>query len=198
MLDHAQVAAKAAIDPENFALANCLRALAIDAVNAANSGHPGAPMGMADAATVLFRNHLKFDASAPDWPDRDRFVLSNGHASMLLYGLLHLTGYEDMTRDQIRNFRQWGAITAGHPEWGHAKGVETTTGPLGQGLATAVGMALAERALAAEFPGLVDHRTWVMLGDGCLQEGIGQEAISLAGHLGLGKLNLLYDDNDIT
>ncbi|EPX75674.1 transketolase [Salipiger mucosus] len=198
MLDQPQVAAKAAIDPENFALANCLRALAIDAVNAANSGHPGAPMGMADAATVLFRKHLKFDASAPDWPDRDRFVLSNGHASMLLYGLLHLTGYADMTIEQIRNFRQWGAITAGHPEWGHAKGVETTTGPLGQGLATAVGMALAERALAAEFPGLVDHRTWVMLGDGCLQEGIGQEAISLAGHLGLGKLNLLYDNNDIT
>ncbi|WP_417843457.1 transketolase [Thalassospira sp.] len=193
-----QIAAKTAIDPENFALANCLRALAIDAVNAANSGHPGAPMGMADAATVLFRKHLKFDASAPDWADRDRFVLSNGHASMLLYGLLHLTGYEDMTIDQIRNFRQWGSITAGHPEWGHAKGIETTTGPLGQGLATAVGMALAERALAGEFPGLVDHRTWVMLGDGCLQEGIGQEAISLAGHLGLGKLNLLYDDNDIT
>lgn len=193
-----QIAAKAAIDPENFALANCLRALAIDAVNAANSGHPGAPMGMADAATVLFRKHLKFDASAPDWADRDRFVLSNGHASMLLYGLLHLTGYEDMTIDQIRNFRQWGSITAGHPEWGHAKGIETTTGPLGQGLATAVGMALAERALAGEFPGLVDHHTWVMLGDGCLQEGLGQEAISLAGHLGLGKLNLLYDDNDIT
>jgi transketolase len=193
-----QIAAKAAIDPENFALANCLRALAIDAVNAANSGHPGAPMGMADAATVLFRKHLKFDASAPDWADRDRFVLSNGHASMLLYGLLHLTGYEDMTIDQIRNFRQWGSITAGHPEWGHAKGIETTTGPLGQGLATAVGMALAERALAGEFPGLVDHQTWVMLGDGCLQEGLGQEAISLAGHLGLGKLNLLYDDNDIT
>lgn len=155
-------------------------------------------MGMADAATMLFRKHLKFDASAPDWPDRDRFILSNGHASMLLYGLLHLTGYADMTLDQIRNFRQWGSITAGHPEWGHAKGVETTTGPLGQGLATAVGMVLAERALAAEFPDLVDHRTWVMLGDGCLQEGIGQEAISLAGHLGLGKLNLLYDDNDIT
>ena len=193
-----QIAAKAAIDPENFALANCLRALAIDAVNAANSGHPGAPMGMADAATVLFRKHLKFDAAAPDWADRDRFVLSNGHASMLLYGLLHLTGYEDMTIDQIRNFRQWGSITAGHPEWGHAKGIETTTGPLGQGLATAVGMALAERALAGEFPGLVDHQTWVMLGDGCLQEGLGQEAISLAGHLGLGKLNLLYDDNDIT
>ncbi|HBN49458.1 transketolase [Thalassospira xiamenensis] len=198
MNDQSQIAAAAAKDPENFALANCLRVLAIDAVNAANSGHPGAPMGMADAATVLFRNHLKFDASAPDWPDRDRFILSNGHASMLLYGLLHLTGYEDMTIDQIRNFRQWGAITAGHPEWGHAKGIETTTGPLGQGLATAVGMALAERALAAEFPGLVDHRTWVMLGDGCLQEGIGQEAISLAGHLGLGKLNVLYDDNNIT
>ncbi|KZD06182.1 transketolase [Thalassospira xiamenensis] len=198
MNDQSQIAAAAAKDPENFALANCLRVLAIDAVNAANSGHPGAPMGMADAATVLFRKHLKFDASAPDWPDRDRFILSNGHASMLLYGLLHLTGYEDMTIDQIRNFRQWGAITAGHPEWGHAKGIETTTGPLGQGLATAVGMALAERALAAEFPGLVDHRTWVMLGDGCLQEGIGQEAISLAGHLGLGKLNVLYDDNNIT
>ncbi|MBR9891384.1 transketolase [bacterium] len=198
MLDHSQLAAKAAIDPANFALANCLRALAIDAVNAANSGHPGAPMGMADAATVLFRSHLKFDASAPDWPDRDRFVLSNGHASMLLYGLLHLTGYADMTLEQIRNFRQWGAITAGHPEWGHAKGIETTTGPLGQGIATAVGMALAERRMADEFPGLVDHRTWVMLGDGCLQEGIGQEAISLAGHLGLGKLNVLYDDNDIT
>ncbi|PTB87499.1 transketolase [Pseudidiomarina aestuarii] len=198
MNDQSQIAAAAAKDPENFALANCLRVLAIDAVNAANSGHPGAPMGMADAATVLFRKHLKFDAAAPDWPDRDRFILSNGHASMLLYGLLHLTGYADMTIGQIRNFRQWGAITAGHPEWGHAKGVETTTGPLGQGLATAVGMALAERALAAEFPGLVDHRTWVMLGDGCLQEGIGQEAISLAGHLGLGKLNVLYDDNSIT
>ncbi|KGJ03910.1 transketolase [Paracoccus halophilus] len=193
------IAAKAALDPENFALANCIRALSIDAVNAANSGHPGAPMGMADAATVLFRNHLKFDAKNPDWPDRDRFVLSNGHASMLQYSLLHLTGYEDMTLDQVRNFRQWGAITAGHPEYGHAKGIELTTGPLGQGLAMAVGMALAERRLAAEFGGdLVDHRVYVMLGDGCLQEGIGQEAISLAGHLGLGKLIVLYDDNSIT
>ena len=193
------IAAKADLDPQNFALANCIRALTIDAVNAANSGHPGAPMGMADAATVLFRNHLKFDAANPDWPDRDRFVLSNGHASMLLYSLLHLTGYQDMTLEQIKNFRQWGAITAGHPEYGHAKGIETTTGPLGQGLATAVGMALAERALAGEFgDDLVDHRTWVMLGDGCLQEGIGQEAISLAGHLGLGKLIVLYDDNSIT
>ncbi|CAM3190227.1 transketolase [Paracoccus nototheniae] len=193
------IAAKADLDPQNFALANCIRALTIDAVNAANSGHPGAPMGMADAATALFRNHLKFDAANPDWPDRDRFVLSNGHASMLLYSLLHLTGYEDMTLEQVKNFRQWGSITAGHPEYGHAKGIETTTGPLGQGLATAVGMALAERALAGEFGAdLVDHHTYVMLGDGCLQEGIGQEAVSLAGHLGLGKLIVLYDDNSIT
>lgn len=194
-----KIAAKAELDPQNFALANCIRALAIDAVNAANSGHPGAPMGMADAATVLFRNHLKFDAKNPDWPDRDRFVLSNGHASMLLYSLLHLTGYEDMTLEQVKNFRQWGSITAGHPEYGHAKGIETTTGPLGQGIATAVGMALAERRLAAEFgDDLVDHHTYVFTGDGCLQEGIGQEAISLAGHLGLGKMIVLYDDNDIT
>jgi transketolase len=193
------VAAKAALDPQNFALANCIRALAIDGVEAAKSGHPGAPMGMADAATALFRNHLKFDTANPDWPDRDRFVLSNGHASMMLYALLHLTGYQDMTLDQVRNFRQWGAITAGHPEYGHAKGIEVTTGPLGQGLATAVGMALAERRLAAEFGAdLVDHHTYVFLGDGCLQEGVGQEAISLAGHLGLGKLIVLYDDNSIT
>ncbi|MBU0644099.1 MAG: transketolase [Alphaproteobacteria bacterium] len=183
----------------NRALANCIRALTIDAVETANSGHPGAPMGMADAATVLFRRHLKFDASAPDWPDRDRFVLSNGHASMMLYSLLHLTGYQDMTMEQIRNFRQLGYKTAGHPEYGHAKGIETTTGPLGQGLAMAVGMAMAERRLAAQFgDALVDHRTYVFLGDGCLQEGIGQEAISLAGHLGLGKLIVLYDDNKIT
>ena len=199
MSQQAFVAAKSALDPENFALANCIRALTIDAVEASKSGHPGAPMGMADAATVLFRKHLKFDASQPDWPDRDRFVLSNGHASMLLYSLLHLTGYADMTLEQIRNFRQWGAITAGHPEYGHAKGVETTTGPLGQGIATAVGMALAERRLAAEFgTDLVDHHTYVFVGDGCLQEGIGQEAISLAGHLGLSKLIVLYDDNSIT
>lgn len=193
------IAAKAALDPKNFALANCIRALAIDAVEAAKSGHPGAPMGMADAATALFRSHLKFDAANPDWPDRDRVVLSNGHASMMLYALLYLTGYQDMTLEQLKNFRQWGAITAGHPEYGHAKGIETTTGPLGQGLATAVGMALAERRLAAEFGAdLVDHHTYVFLGDGCLQEGIGQEAISLAGHLGLSKLIVLYDDNSIT
>ncbi|HBD92013.1 MAG TPA: transketolase, partial [Gemmobacter sp.] len=199
MPQSAQIAAKAALDPQNFALANCIRALAIDGVEAAKSGHPGAPMGMADAAAALFRGHLKFDAANPDWPDRDRFVLSNGHASMMLYALLHLTGYEDMTLEQLKNFRQWGAITAGHPEYGHAKGVEVTTGPLGQGLATAVGMALAERRLAAEFGAdLVDHHTYVFLGDGCLQEGIGQEAISLAGHLGLAKLIVIYDDNDIT
>ncbi|MDD9731655.1 transketolase [Mameliella sp. AT18] len=193
------IAAKAALDPGGFALANCIRALSIDAVEAAKSGHPGAPMGMADAATALFRDHLKFDASAPDWPDRDRVVLSNGHASMLLYSLLHLTGYADMTIEELRNFRQLGARTAGHPEYGHAKGIETTTGPLGQGFANAVGMAMAERALGAEFGAdLVDHHTYVFLGDGCLQEGIGQEAISLAGHLGLGKLIVLYDDNQIT
>ena len=198
MLSDPIIASKQRLAPENFALANCIRALSIDAVNAANSGHPGAPMGMADAATVLFRNHLKFDASHPDWPDRDRFVLSNGHASMMLYALLHLTGYPDMTMDEIRHFRQWGARTAGHPEYGHARGIETTTGPLGQGVAMAVGMAMSERLLAAQFPGLVDHHTYVMLGDGCLQEGISQEAISLAGHLGLGKLIMLYDDNGIT
>lgn len=197
VLEKALASAKS--DSENFALANCIRVLSIDAVEAANSGHPGAPMGMADAATVLYRDFLKFDAADPDWPDRDRVVLSNGHASMLLYSLLHLTGVEDMTIDQIRNFRQMGAKTAGHPEYGHAKGIETTTGPLGQGLAGAVGMAMAEKALAAEFGSdIVDHHTYVFHGDGCLQEGIGQEAISLAGHLGLGKLILLYDDNQIT
>ena len=191
--------ASARKDQATFELANCIRALTIDAVEAAKSGHPGAPMGMADAATVLFRDFLKFDAANPDWPDRDRVVLSNGHASMMLYSLLHLTGYKDMTIEQIRNFRQLGAKTAGHPEYGHAKGIETTTGPLGQGIASAVGMAIAERALAAEFGHeLVDHHTYVFLGDGCLQEGIGQEAISLAGHLGLGKLIVLYDDNSIT
>ncbi len=180
-------------------LANTLRALSMDAVDAANSGHPGAPLGMADAASVLYRNHLKFDASAPDWPDRDRVVFSNGHASALLYALLHVTGYADMTSEQLRNFRQLGAITAGHPEYGHAAGIEVTTGPLGQGLASAVGMAIAERILAESFgDGIVDHRTFVFAGDGCLQEGVGQEAISLAGHLGLGKLVVLYDDNGIT
>ena len=188
-----------AATPDNFRLANCIRALTIDGVEAAKSGHPGAPLGMADAATVLFSKHLKFDASRPDWPDRDRFVLSNGHASLLLYALLYLTGYRDMPLEQLKAFRQWGSRAAGHPEYGHARGIETTTGPLGQGLAGAVGMAMAERRLADEFGSdLVDHHTFVFTGDGCLEEGIGQEAISLAGHLGLGKLILLYDDNGIT
>ncbi|NYS23422.1 transketolase [Rhodobacteraceae bacterium 2376] len=185
--------------PEHWTKACAIRALAMDAVQAANSGHPGMPMGMADVATVLFEKHLKFDAKAPDWADRDRFVLSAGHGSMLLYALLHLTGYEDMTLDQLRNFRQLGAITAGHPEYGHAKGIETTTGPLGQGLANAVGFAMAEEALRAEFGAkVVDHRTWVIAGDGCLMEGISHEAIGLAGMQRLRNLIVLWDNNDIS
>jgi transketolase len=180
-------------------MADALRALAMDAVEQAKSGHPGMPMGMADIATVLFTQFLRFDPLAPDWPDRDRFVLSNGHGSMLLYGLLHLTGYPDMTLDELKHFRQLGSRTAGHPERGHASGIETTTGPLGQGLANSVGMAIAERLLAAEFgEGVVDHRTYVLAGDGCLMEGISHEAASLAGHLGLNKLIVLYDDNSIS
>ena len=180
-------------------MANCIRALSMDAVEKANSGHPGAPMGMADAATVLYERHLKFDASAPFWPDRDRVVLSNGHASMMLYSLLYLTGYPEMTIEEIRNFRQYGSKTAGHPEYGMAPGIETTTGPLGQGLGAAVGMAMAERILSAEFgKDVVDHRTYAFCGDGCLMEGVGQEAVSLAGHLKLGKLTVLYDDNSIS
>ncbi|MDB0028389.1 transketolase, partial [Alphaproteobacteria bacterium] len=150
------------------AMANAIRALSMDAVEAAKSGHPGMPMGMADVATVLFCNHLQFDASAPEWADRDRFVLSAGHGSMLIYALLHLSGYKDMTIEQIKNFRQLGAITAGHPEYGHADGIETTTGPLGQGIANAVGMAMAERHLAAHYgDALVDHHTYAIAGDGC-------------------------------
>jgi len=180
-------------------MANAIRALAMDAVQQADSGHPGMPMGMADVATVLFTKFLKFDASAPRWPDRDRFVLSAGHGSMLLYGLLYLTGYQDMTLDEIKHFRQLGSKTAGHPEYGHASGIETTTGPLGQGLGNAVGMALAERILAARFgEGVVDHFTYAITGDGCLMEGVGQEAITLAGHLGLGRLIVLFDDNGIS
>jgi len=179
-------------------MANAIRFLSADAVQQANSGHPGMPMGMADVATVLFTKFLKFDAAQPAWPDRDRFVLSAGHGSMLIYSLLHLTGYEDMTMEQIRNFRQLGAITAGHPEYGHAQGIETTTGPLGQGITTAVGMALAERMLNARFgDDAVDHHTYVIVGDGCLMEGISHEAVSMAGHLGLSKLIVLFDDNDI-
>jgi transketolase len=180
-------------------LANAVRALAMDAVEKANSGHPGMPMGMADVATVLFGRFLKFDPAHPAWPDRDRLVLSAGHGSMLLYALLHLTGYPDMTLDELKRFRQLGSRTAGHPEYGHAPGIETTTGPLGQGLATAVGMAIAERHLAAQFGSdLVDHRTYVIAGDGCLMEGISHEAISLAGHLRLSKLIVLFDDNHIS
>jgi transketolase len=180
-------------------LANAIRALSMDAVQAANSGHPGMPMGMADVATVLFTRYLKFDPQAPKWAGRDRFVLSAGHGSMLAYSLLHLTGYARPTLDDIRNFRQLGSPCAGHPENFELAGIETTTGPLGQGLATAVGMALAERHLNAGFGGdLVDHHTWVIAGDGCLMEGINHEAVGLAGHLGLGRLIVLWDDNRIT
>ena len=187
------------LHPDHWQKAAAIRVLAMDAVQAANSGHPGMPMGMADVATVLFEKHLKFDASAPDWADRDRFILSAGHGSMLLYALLHLTGYADMTIDQIRNFRQLGAKTAGHPEYGHAKGIETTTGPLGQGLANSVGFAIAEEALRAKFgKKLVDHYTYVIAGDGCLMEGISHEAIGLAGAQKLGRLIVLWDDNSIT
>lgn len=179
-------------------LANTIRFLAADAVQKANSGHPGMPMGMADVATILFQKHLKFDSKQPQWPDRDRFILSAGHGSMLLYALLYLTGYEDMTIEELKNFRQWGAKTAGHPEYGHASGIETTTGPLGQGLANAVGMALTEAMLAEKHGSdLVDHYTYVIAGDGCLMEGISHEAISFAGHMGLGKLIVFFDDNEI-
>jgi len=180
------------------AMANAIRALTMDAVQAANSGHPGMPMGMADVATVLFNRFLDVDPQDPAWPDRDRFVLSAGHGSMLLYAIHHLIGHADMGIDQLRAFRQLGSRTAGHPEYGHAAGIETTTGPLGQGIATAVGMALAERMAAARFPDLTDHHTYVIAGDGCLMEGISQEAIDLAGHLGLGRLIVMWDDNRIT
>ena len=180
-------------------MANAIRALSMDAVEAANSGHPGLPLGAADVATVLFSRFLKHDPAHPNWPDRDRFVLSAGHGSMLLYSLLYLCGYPDIDIDQIRRFRQIGSRTAGHPEFGAAAGIETTTGPLGQGLATAVGMALAERMLAARFgDGIVDHRTYVLASDGDLMEGISHEAISLAGHLQLAKLTVLYDSNEFS
>jgi transketolase len=180
-------------------MANAIRFLAADAVEKANSGHPGMPMGMADVATVLFTKHLKFDPKHPHWPDRDRFILSAGHGSMLLYSLLYLTGYEDFDLDQIKNFRQLGSRTAGHPEFGHGAGIETTTGPLGQGIATSVGFALGERIMNARFnDDVVDHYTYVVAGDGCLMEGISQEAISMAGHLKLSKLIVLFDDNGIS
>ncbi|PXA92256.1 transketolase, partial [Caulobacter sp. D5] len=180
-------------------MADAIRVLSMEAVHKAKSGHQGMPMGMADVATVLFSKFLKFDAAKPDWADRDRFVLSAGHGSMLLYSLLHLTGYKAVTMKEIENFRQWGSLTPGHPEVHHTPGVETTTGPLGQGLATSVGMAMAEAHLAAVYgKDLVDHRTWVIAGDGCLMEGVSHEAISLAGRLKLSKLTVLFDDNNTT
>ena len=186
-------------DVSHAEMANAIRFLAIDAVEKAKSGHPGMPMGMADVATVLFSRFLKFDPADPAWPDRDRFVLSAGHGSMLLYALLHLTGYEGVTSEELKAFRQWGSKTPGHPEYGHTPGVETTTGPLGQGIATAVGMALAERLMNARFGNdFVDHYTYVIAGDGCLMEGLSHEAISLAGHLGLNRLIVLFDDNEIS
>ena len=185
--------------PDHWKLASAIRALAMDAVQAANSGHPGMPMGMADVATVLFRNHLKFDASAPKWADRDRFILSAGHGSMLIYALLYLVGDKQITLDQIKNFRQMGALTAGHPENFLVDAIETTTGPLGQGIANSVGFAMAEQSLQARFgKRVVDHRTWVICGDGCLMEGISQEAIGLAGMQQLSNLVVLWDNNDIT
>lgn len=187
--------------PTRRQCANAIRALAMDAVEKAKSDHPGAPLGMADMAEALWRHVLKHNPANPRWADRDRFVLSNGHASMLLYALLHLTGY-NLPVEELRNFRQWGARTAGHPERDPDLGIEMTTGPLGQGIASAVGMALAERMLAARYNTpehrIVDHRTWVFLGDGCLMEGVSHEACSLAGTWGLGKLNALYDANGIS
>ena len=185
--------------PDHWMRATAIRALTLDAVAAANSGHSGMPMGMADVATVLFEKHLKFDPNAPRWADRDRFILSAGHGSMLIYSLLYLTGYKDMTIAQIRNFRQWGSITAGHPEYGHVAGVETTTGPLGQGIANAVGFAIAEENLRARWGAkIVDHHTYVIAGDGCLMEGVSQEALALAGKQQLSRLIVMWDDNGIT
>jgi transketolase len=181
---------------------NTIRFLAVDAIQKANSGHPGLPMGAAPMAYVLWKEYLKHNPLSPDWPDRDRFILSGGHGSMLLYTLLHLTGYEDMTLDQLKAFRQWGSLTPGHPEFHVTPGVEATTGPLGQGLSNSVGFALAERVLAQlfnreGFP-IVDHHTYVIASDGDLMEGVASEAASLSGHLGLGKLIVLYDDNNIS
>ena len=188
-----------AANPDHWMKAAAIRALTLDAVAAANSGHSGMPMGMADVATVLFENHLKFDPKAPRWADRDRFILSAGHGSMLIYSLLYLTGYEDVTLQQIKDFRQWGAITAGHPEYGHVSGVEVTTGPLGQGIANAVGFAMAEEIQRAQYgKKIVDHHTYVIAGDGCLMEGISQEAIGIAGRHSLGKLIVFWDNNNIT
>ena len=193
------IAALRARHPDHWMRAAAIRTLTLDAVAAANSGHSGMPIGMADVATVLFSKHLKFDPTAPRWADRDRFILSAGHGSMLIYSLLYLTGYADVTLDQIKNFRQWGAITAGHPEYGHVSGVETTTGPLGQGIANSVGFAMAEEHLRAKYGAKIqDHFTYVIAGDGCLMEGVSQEAIGIAGRQKLSRLIVLWDNNDIT
>ncbi len=193
------IAALRSAHPDHWRMATAIRALTLDAVATANSGHSGMPIGMADVATVLFTKHMKFDPTQPNWPDRDRFVLSAGHGSMLIYSLLHLTGYADMTMDEIRNFRQWGARTAGHPEYGHAAGIETTTGPLGQGIATSVGMAMAEEILRGRYGAkIMDHHTYVIAGDGCLMEGVSQEALGIAGRHKLGRLIVLWDNNNIT
>ena len=184
---------------EHTEMANAIRNLSMDAVEKANSGHPGMPLGLADVATVLFTKHLKFDAENPDWVDRDRFILSAGHGSMLLYSLLYLCGYPKITIDDIKNFRQIHSPTAGHPEYGHLPGIETTTGPLGQGLSNAIGFAIAEESLRQKWgKKIINHFTYVIAGDGCLMEGISQEAISLAGKLNLEKLIVLWDDNGIT
>ncbi|MFO8127039.1 transketolase [Yoonia sp.] len=193
------IAALRTAHPDHWMKATAIRTLTLDAVAAANSGHSGMPMGMADVATVLFEKHLNFDPNAPHWPDRDRFILSAGHGSMLLYSLMYLTGYEDMPLEEIKNFRQWGARTAGHPEFGHARGIETTTGPLGQGLANSVGFAIAEEIQRATWgKTIIDHHTYVMAGDGCLMEGISQEAIALAGMQKLSQLIVFWDNNNIT
>ncbi len=193
------IAALRTAHPEHWKKAAAIRTLTLDAVAAANSGHSGMPMGMADVATVLFEKHLRFDPKAPNWPDRDRFILSAGHGSMLLYSLLYLTGYPEMTLQQLKDFRQWGAITAGHPEYGHAPGIETTTGPLGQGIANSVGFAIAEEIQRARYgKNIVDHMTYVIAGDGCLMEGVSHEAIGLAGMQKLSKLCVFFDDNNIT
>jgi transketolase len=198
-IDPVDIAALAAKNPDHWMRASAIRALTLDAVAAANSGHSGMPMGMADVATVLFEKHLKFNPAAARWADRDRFILSAGHGSMLIYSLLYLTGYPDMPISQIKNFRQWGANTAGHPEYGHVEGVETTTGPLGQGISNAVGFAIAEENLRARWGAkIVDHYTYCIAGDGCLMEGVSQEAIGLAGKLKLSRLIVLWDDNGIT
>ncbi len=193
------IAALRSAHPDHWMKAAAIRTLTLDAVAAANSGHSGMPMGMADVATVLYQNHLNFDPSAPDWADRDRFILSAGHGSMLLYSLMYLTGYEDITLQEIKDFRQWGAKTAGHPEYGHARGIETTTGPLGQGIANSVGFAIAEEIQRARYgKNIVNHYTYVIAGDGCLMEGVSQEAIGLAGMQELGNLIVFWDNNNIT